>query len=98
MFRGEECPVPGAIATARTDIAASADRVWAALTQPDEISAWMTGSHVETTWKVGSAITWSGEYDGRAYQDRGQVLVVDEPRVLSMTHYSPLMGKEDVPE
>jgi len=90
--------VPGAIATARTDITAAPERVWAALTRPEEISAWMPGSHVETTWEVGAPVTWTGEYDGRSYQDKGEILVVEEPRVLSMTHYSPLMGNDDLPE
>lgn len=90
--------MPGAIATARTDIAAAPETVWGALTRPEEISAWMSGSRVETTWEVGSPITWAGEYDGRAYEDKGEVLVVDEARVLSMTHYSPLMGGDDAPE
>lgn len=86
------------MATARTDITAAPERVWAALTRPEEISAWMSGSHVETTWEVGAPVTWTGEYDGRSYQDKGEILVVEEPRVLSMTHYSPLMGNDDVPE
>lgn len=88
----------GAIATAETDIHAGPERVWAALTEPDQIAVYMGGSKVETTWAVGSPITWSGEYDGRAYQDRGTVLAYDEPHVLSVTHYSPLMGQEDRPE
>lgn len=88
----------GAIATASTEITAAPDEVWAALTEPEQISAWMFGSQVETTWEVGSPITWNGEYDGRAYQDKGEVLAVEEPRVLSMTHYSPLTGADDVPE
>ena len=36
--------------------------------------------------------------DGRPYQDRGEVLVYDEPRVLSVTHYSPMTGESDRPE
>jgi uncharacterized protein YndB with AHSA1/START domain len=90
--------VSGAIATASTDITATPETVWAALTRPEEISAWMPGTTVETTWEEGAPITWSGEYDGRAYQDKGQVLTVEEQRLLSMTHYSPLMGTDDVPE
>ena len=42
-------------------------------------------------------ITWSGEYDGHAYQDTGEVLAYDKPHVLSVTHYSPLMGQDDKP-
>jgi uncharacterized protein YndB with AHSA1/START domain len=88
----------GFTATAETDVAATPDRVWAALTEPEQIAVYMQGSKVTTTWQVGSAITWDGEYDGRAYQDKGEVLTYDEPNVLSVTHYSPLMGQPDEPE
>lgn len=88
----------GAIATAETEIHATPEEVWAALTEPEQIASYMGGSLVETTWQVGSPITWSGELDGHAYQDKGEVLTYDEPRVLSVTHYSPLMGQEDRPE
>ncbi|MBV9831038.1 MAG: SRPBCC domain-containing protein [Marmoricola sp.] len=88
----------GYSATAAVEVHAPPQRVWEALTEPAQIAAYMGGSQVETTWEVGSPITWTGEYDGRAYQDKGEVLVVDEPEVLSVTHYSPMMGQPDVPE
>ena len=88
----------GKIAKAETDIDATPERVWSALTEPDQISAYMWESSVETTWEVGGPITWSGEMEGRPYEDKGEVLTYDEPHVLSTTHYSPTMGKPDVPE
>ena len=88
----------GTIATAETDIDATPERVWSALTEPEQISQYMYGSRVETTWEVGSPITWSGEMEGRPYEDKGEVLTYDEPHVLSVTHYSPTMGKPDEPE
>ena len=88
----------GTVATAETDIHASPQRVWTALTEPEQIAAYMGGSRVETTWQAGSPITWSGEYDGHAYQDKGEVLIYEEPHLLSVTHYSPLMGQDDRPE
>lgn len=88
----------GIVATAETTVHAGPERVWAALTDPDQISAYLAGSRVETTWQIGSPITWSGSYDGHPYQDRGEVLVYNEPRELSVTHYSPLMGQDDRPE
>jgi uncharacterized protein YndB with AHSA1/START domain len=88
----------GTVATAETDIHASPQRVWTALTQPEQIAEYMGGSRVETTWQAGSPITWRGEYDGHAYQDKGEVLTYDEPHLLSVTHYSPLMGQDDRPE
>jgi len=90
--------MPGHVATATTDVAASPERVWEALTDPEQIAVYMQGSRVSTTWEVGSPITWDGEYDGRAYQDKGEVLTYDEPHVLSVTHYSPMMGQPDEPE
>jgi len=80
------------------DVDAGQDAVWAALTDPDRISNWMMGAQVRTDWRVGSPITWTGEMDGRSYEDKGEVLEVDEPNRLSMTHYSPLMGAADEPD
>jgi uncharacterized protein YndB with AHSA1/START domain len=88
----------GIVATASIDIAAPATRVWAALTEPDQIAAYMFGSRVETDWEVGHPITWNGEWEGKPYQDKGQVLAYDEPERLSVTHFSPLTGQDDVPE
>lgn len=88
----------GVIATAQVDIAATPERVWASLTAPADIATYMEGARVDTTWQVGTPITWSGELNGHPYQDRGQVLTYDEPHVLSMTHFSPIMGQEDRPE
>src|SRR6478609_3198767 len=88
----------GLVATAQTDVDATAERVWAALTDPDQIAEYMFGSRVTTTWEVGSPITWAGEYEGRPYEDKGEVLTYDEPRVLSTTYYSPMMGQPDEPE
>jgi uncharacterized protein YndB with AHSA1/START domain len=87
----------GFTANAETDVAATPEKVWAALTEPEQIAAYMHGSQVTTTWQVGSPITWDGEHAGRSYQDKGEVLTYDEPHVLSVTHYSPMMGQPDEP-
>ena len=86
------------IATAETEIDAPADRVWKALTDADEIEKYMFGSRVDTDWRPGSPITWKGEYEGKAYEDKGEVLEVVPERRLKMTHFSPLSGDDDVPE
>jgi uncharacterized protein YndB with AHSA1/START domain len=98
IHQGGGTVLGGTIARATVDIDAPPKRVWAALTVPDEIAVYMEGARVETTWQVGSAITWTGEYNEHSYQDRGEVLIYDKPRVLSVTHYSPLLGHEDRPE
>jgi len=86
------------VAHAEVQISASSQQVWDALTDPDAISRFMFGAKVDTDWEEGSTITWSGEYDGRPYRDKGEILEVVESRRLRMTHYSPLSGEDDVPE
>ena len=88
----------GITASASTTIDADKDAVWAALTDPEAIKTYMMGSTVTTDWKPGSPITWEGEMEGRAYQDKGEIIAVDEPNRLELTHFSPLTGQEDVPE
>jgi uncharacterized protein YndB with AHSA1/START domain len=80
------------------DIAAPSDRVWAALTDPAQIKEYMMGSQVESDWRVGSPITWKGEFQGREYEDKGEILEFEPGRTLAMTHFSPLSGAEDRPE
>jgi uncharacterized protein YndB with AHSA1/START domain len=88
----------GFTATAQTQVDAERARVWSALTDPAQIAVYMEGALVETTWEVGSPITWSGDYQGRPYQDKGEVLAFDEPQLLSVSHYTPLLGQPDEPE
>ena len=57
----------------------------------------MFGSHVVTDWQVGSPIVWKGEYEGKKYEDRGEILEIEAERHLKMTHFSPSSGDEDVP-
>jgi len=86
------------VAHAETEISASPQQVWDALTDPEAISTFMFGSTVDTDWEEGSPITWSGEYDGQPYQDKGEILEVVEGQRLRMTHFSPLSGEDDVQE
>jgi uncharacterized protein YndB with AHSA1/START domain len=90
--------VRGVVATAQIAIKSSAGRVWSALVEPEQIKEYMFGSQVETDWRVGSPITWRGEYEGRSYEDKGEVLEYDEPTRLSVSHFSPLTGQDDTPE
>src|SRR5687768_12215622 len=88
----------GKVAKVEETIAASPDEVWDALVTPEVISQYMFGAEVTSDWTVGSPITWKGEWDGKAYEDRGTILRLEPRRVLSYSHYSPLTGKPDLPE
>jgi uncharacterized protein YndB with AHSA1/START domain len=85
-------------ATAEIGINASVERVWQALTDPDIVEKYFFGARVKTDWKPGSSITWSGEYNGKAYEDKGSVIDVQEPHLLRITHFSPMTGLPDKPE
>ena len=86
------------VATATVEIDAPPARVWTALTDPAEIEKYMFGSHVVTDWKPGSPIVWEGEYEGKRYEDKGEIVEIKPARRLKVTHFSPLSGQEDVPE
>jgi hypothetical protein len=58
----------------------------------------MFGTNTETTLEKGSTITYSGEYKGKAYEDKGAVIDIVPNKLLHTTHYSPLSGKPDLPE
>ena len=79
-------------------IDASRARVWDALTRADLVKQYMHGTDMSTDWKVGSAITWKGEWKGKPYEDKGKVLAVEPEHMLRYTHWSPMGGSEDRPE
>jgi uncharacterized protein YndB with AHSA1/START domain len=86
------------VAHAETEISASPQQVWDALIDPEAISSFMFGAKVDTDWEEGSPITWTGEYDGKPFQDKGEILELRPNERLRMTHFSPLSGDDDVPE
>jgi uncharacterized protein YndB with AHSA1/START domain len=73
-------------------------KVWDALTNPEKVKQYMHGTNLSTDWKVGSTITWKGEWKGQPYEDRGAVLEVEPEKLLKNTHWSPMGGSEDRPE
>ena len=86
------------VAEKRITINAPVDAVWQALTDPALVKQYLHGTNMETSWKVGSPITWKGEWKGKAYEDKGTVLAVEPKKRLTTTHWSPMGGSEDKPE
>jgi uncharacterized protein YndB with AHSA1/START domain len=86
------------LATAEIAIDASRDKVWTALTDPEQIKEYMFGSQVTTDWKQGSPIVWTGTYEGKEYEDKGEILEIEPNRRLKVSHFTPLSGQEDRPE
>jgi uncharacterized protein YndB with AHSA1/START domain len=73
-------------------------KVWEALTTPELIKRWFLGVDTETDWRVGSPIVHRGEYLGKPYEDRGEILEIEPPRRLVHSHWSPVSGLPDLPE
>jgi acetyl esterase len=96
--RGTARGMKGHIAEASIIVAAPPERVWAALTEPEYVRQYLMGTALLTDWKSGSRITWSGEWEGKPYTDKGEVIEVEEGKRLVYSHYSPLSGAEDSPE
>jgi uncharacterized protein YndB with AHSA1/START domain len=81
----------------RNDLAAQASviidapraRVWHALVTPEDIRRYMFGAEVISDWKVGSPVTWRGEWQGSTYEDKGVILEADREQTLRYSHFSP---------
>src|SRR5215216_2399045 len=86
------------IAKATATINAPASEVWSALTQPNLIKQYLFDTEVISDWKEGSPITYKGEWEGKAFEDKGKILKIEPERLLMSTHWSPLSGVPDSPE
>ena len=86
------------IARASVTIDAPSERVWDALVNPETIKQYMFGTNVVSDWREGSPIIWQGEWQGRAYEDKGVILQLKPGRTLQYSHFSPLSGLPDKPE
>jgi uncharacterized protein YndB with AHSA1/START domain len=81
-----------------TVIRGSCKEVWNALTDPDLVREYFMGATVSTDWRVGSPITFSGEWKGGTYEDKGKILVAEPDEQLRFSHWSPSSGTEDAPK
>lgn len=79
-----------------TLIAADPETIWSAMTNKQ--SAMFPGTTVETDWQVGHPISFSGEWKGKPFRDKGEIQSYEEAEELSFTHWSALSGEDDQPE
>ena len=85
-------------AKASIDINAPVSKVWEALTNPSMIKKYLFGTDTITDWKVGSPITFQGQWEGKSYQDKGTILANEKEKLLSYSYWSSMSSLPDLPE
>ena len=73
-------------------------KVWDTLINPEQIKKYLFGTNTICDWKVGSPIRFKGEWDGKAYEDKGTILAIEKEKLLSYDYWSNFSGAADVPE
>lgn len=86
------------VSTASITIQASTADVWNALVNPDIAKAYFFGAKVDSEWKEGSPITFTGEFGGNSYHEKGTILQYRPERLLQYSHWSDLEQLPDLPE
>ncbi|MEO7763363.1 MAG: SRPBCC family protein [Ferruginibacter sp.] len=81
-----------------TNIDASINEVWDALTKPEIIKQYFFGTNTETDWKPGHAIKFTGEWEGKTYEDKGTVLDIEKNKLIKYSYWSSMSGIEEKPE
>jgi uncharacterized protein YndB with AHSA1/START domain len=79
-------------------INASAAEVWEALTNPEIIKKYFFNTNTHTDWKVGNPVKFTGEWEGKTYEDKGTVLANEHERMLQYSYWSSMSGIEEKPE
>src|SRR5687768_10112920 len=83
------------VSRSSTIINAPVNKVWEALTNPSLIKEYLFGTNTITDWKKGSPITYEGEWEGKAYKDKGYIIDIIPEKLLHTTYWSSIGGKED---
>jgi len=86
------------IAKTSLSLNATPSQVWKALTTPGLIKKYLMGTDVTSDWKEGSAIIYTGEYEGKKYHDKGIIKILIPEKIFQSTYLSSMSGKEDKPE
>ncbi len=86
--------------TAKASITINADRneVWKGLTDPKLIKQYFFGTDAKSDWKKGSAIVFTGSWEGKSYEDKGIILDIDPPQFIKYSYWSNFSGTPDIPE
>ncbi|MCU0434982.1 MAG: SRPBCC domain-containing protein [Bacteroidia bacterium] len=74
------------------------EKLWKALTDPETVKQYFFGTNLITTWEPGTPIRFTGEWEGKAYEDKGTILAYEHNRLLKYDYYSSFSPLPDLPE
>lgn len=77
---------------------ASIEKVWDALTQPEQVKRWQYGSDLLTTWETGSDIRFVTVWQDTTFEQWGKVLEYKPVEKIRYSLFAPRPGLEDKPE
>src|SRR5579872_296851 len=79
-------------------INATPAKVWQALTDPAMVKEYLFGTDMSADWRVGGKIIYRGEWEGKKYEDGGEILELVPEKILKTTYWSSMSGTENKPE
>jgi uncharacterized protein YndB with AHSA1/START domain len=87
------------IAKSESIFKAPPEKIWEALTEPSLVKQWLFGTDMSvSSWEVGGKIQYKGVWEGKSYEDKGEILEIEPQKKLVSSYFSGLSGKEDIPE
>ncbi|MFD0794446.1 SRPBCC family protein [Mucilaginibacter litoreus] len=84
--------------TTMINFKAPASDVWKGLTDPAIVKQYFFGTNLNSNWQVGSPITFSGEWDGKSYEDKGIIKEIEPGKYVKYSYWSSMSGTQDKPE
>lgn len=80
------------------NINAPVSKVWEAVSTSAWWDKYFEGTKVESEWKVGAPITFTGNWQGKDFTDKGTILKVEKEKTIQYNYWSGFSGRPDVPE
>ncbi|WP_374950869.1 SRPBCC domain-containing protein [Mucilaginibacter sp.] len=84
--------------TTTIDINAPAANVWKGLTDTELVRRYFFGTTVKSDWTKGSPITFTGEWNGKSYEDKGTIIEITPGEYVKYSYWSSMSGTEDKPD
>jgi uncharacterized protein YndB with AHSA1/START domain len=79
-------------------INAPVSKVWDALINRELIKVYFFGTDCISDWKKGSPIVYRGVWEGKTYEDKGNIIDIEPQKFIFYNYWSSMSGTADIPE